>query len=323
MLVHLAPLSSWADTAALAALAHSAMSPPAPARPAPSDALLVKHHVLFALRNARYLPTPYQADDTSRSVPPLPRLCPPTQTHSPCPARMTLAYFCLASLALLPSAPVSSHDPHLSALDVMLKPAQRQGFLDWVYEQQLPQGGFRGSDSLAPAAADSARPSSDLDPANLIQTYTALVILGLLDDDYARLRPHDLARFVGACQNPDGSCVSPPPGRRDESDRVTDDVPLAQQVLAVPGLCRAGRSSLDLFGVRRRVDARRLEHRQRRLGARIPQQLSGASVPPPALEGDSRLTHVLARSGTRAGSASDQVSRPMVRFSSLPLPPLP
>ncbi|GAA5848089.1 hypothetical protein JCM9279_007449 [Rhodotorula babjevae] len=163
------------------------MSGSAPAPSTASDALLVKHHVLFALRNARYLPTPYQAEDSSR---------------------MTLAYFCIAALALLPSAPVSSHDPHLSALDVMLKPAQRTGFLDWVYQQQVAQGGFRGSDSLAAAlrTADSARPSSsDLDNAHLIQTYTALVILGLLDDDYARLRRHDLARFVGACQNPDGS----------------------------------------------------------------------------------------------------------------------
>jgi len=123
---------------------------------------------------------------------------------------MTLAYFCLAALALLPSAAVSSHDPTLSALDVMLKPAHRTGFLDWVYQQQLAQGGFRGSDSLAaalPTAGIGARPSSDLDSAHLIQTYTALVILGLLDDDYARLRRHDLARFVGACQNPDGSCA--------------------------------------------------------------------------------------------------------------------
>lgn len=123
---------------------------------------------------------------------------------------MTLAYFCLAALALLPSSAVSTQDPTLSALDVMLKPAHRTGFLDWVYQQQLAQGGFRGSDSLAaalPTDRTGARTSSDLDSAHLIQTYTALVILGLLDDDYARLRRHDLARFVGACQNPDGSCA--------------------------------------------------------------------------------------------------------------------
>lgn len=72
---------------------------------------------------------------------------------------MTLAYFCLAALALLPSSAVSTHDPALSALPVMLKPAQRHGFVDWVYEQQLPGGGFRGSDSLAAALPRCARAS--------------------------------------------------------------------------------------------------------------------------------------------------------------------
>lgn len=60
------------------------MSAPAPAPAAPSDALLVKHHVLFALRNARYLPTPYQAEDSSRSVQSslLRSLHPPSLTHA-------------------------------------------------------------------------------------------------------------------------------------------------------------------------------------------------------------------------------------------------
>lgn len=37
-----------------------------PSHGATDDALLAKHHVLFALRNARYLPTPYQAEDNNR-----------------------------------------------------------------------------------------------------------------------------------------------------------------------------------------------------------------------------------------------------------------
>lgn len=62
---------------------------------------------------------------------------------------MALAYFCLSSLALLPGSAVSSAAPEgQSALDAMLKPQQRQGFIDWVYEQQAPGGGFRGSDSM-------------------------------------------------------------------------------------------------------------------------------------------------------------------------------
>lgn len=122
---------------------------------------------------------------------------------------MTLAYFCLASLALLPSSAVASTDESLSALEVMLKPAQIEGFRDWVYEQQMPAGGFRGSDSLA-AAGLSAEQACAADPANVIQTYTALCVLGLLGDDYSRLDRTGLKRFLGGCQNEDGSWVLGP-----------------------------------------------------------------------------------------------------------------
>ncbi|BGP31803.1 geranylgeranyl transferase type-1 subunit beta [Rhodotorula toruloides] len=129
---------------------------------------------------------------------------------------MTLAYFCLASLALIPASTVSTADPSLSALQVLLKPAQREGFVDWVYEQQAADGGFRGSDSLAAARhlAAEAEPStsafSSLDPASLIQTYTALLILGLLDDNFERLNRQNLLRFIGACQTSDGSFLQFP-----------------------------------------------------------------------------------------------------------------
>ncbi|CDR44778.1 hypothetical protein NBRC10512_005877 [Rhodotorula toruloides] len=162
---------------------------------APPTAFLAKQHALFALRHAKYLPTPYQAEDASR---------------------MTLAYFCLASLALIPASTVSTADPSLSALQVLLKPTQREGFIDWVYEQQTAEGGFRGSDSLAAArhpiaeAEPSTSAVSSLDPPNLIQTYTALLILGLLDDTFERLDRQGLLRFIGACQTSDGSFLQFP-----------------------------------------------------------------------------------------------------------------
>ncbi|GAA5907831.1 hypothetical protein JCM5296_005797 [Sporobolomyces johnsonii] len=178
------------------------------------EAFKAKQHVLFALRHAKYLPTPYLSEDSNR---------------------MTLAYFCLSALALLPSSAVSTANPALSALEVTLKPAQRQGFVDWAYEQQAPTGGFRGSDSLdvecsqeptpttkvenllphvptAPSAACPAGPSrppsrtsANLDHPNIIQSYTALLILALLADDFSRLDQRALLRFVGDCQNEDGS----------------------------------------------------------------------------------------------------------------------
>ncbi|GAA5861615.1 hypothetical protein JCM3774_002647 [Rhodotorula dairenensis] len=154
--------------------------------PRPQDpAFLAKQHILFSLRHAKYLPTPYQAEDNNR---------------------MTLAYFCLASLAILPSSAVSAAGDHatLSALEVMLRPDQIQGFRDWVYEQQMPEGGFRGSDSLAAAAPAAGQPCAS-DRAHVIQTYTALSVLGLLGDDYARLDRTALKRFLSKCQNRDGS----------------------------------------------------------------------------------------------------------------------
>lgn len=120
---------------------------------------------------------------------------------------MTLAYFCLASLALLPSSAVSTTDPTLSALDVMLKPAQKQGFRDWVYEQQMSGGGFRGSDSLAAASSPERGAGRDQEQGNVIQTYTAMLVLGLLGDDFERLDRAALKRFLRECQNQDGSCV--------------------------------------------------------------------------------------------------------------------
>jgi prenyltransferase beta subunit len=49
--------------------------------------------------------------------------------------------------------------------------------------------------------------TSVLAPANLIQSYTALLNLGLLGDDFSKLDRLGLLRFVARCQNSDGSFV--------------------------------------------------------------------------------------------------------------------
>jgi len=112
--------------------------------------------------------------------------------------RMTLAYFCLSSLALLPDPTTSSSDegPPRRAIETMLTPKQRNGFIDWIYQQQLPSGGFRGSDSLD---------GLELERANIIQSYTALLNLAILDDGLERLDRKGMIRFVGECQVEDGS----------------------------------------------------------------------------------------------------------------------
>lgn len=168
-----------------------------------------------------------------------------------------MAYFCLASLALLPSSAVASTDESLSALEVMLKPAQIQGFRDWVYEQQMPAGGFRGSDALA-AAGLSAEQACTTDPANVIQTYTALCVLGLLGDDYSRLDRSGLKRFLGECQNEDGSWVphplSEPSSLRDQMQCSRS--PFRHSFSQFPGCEEPGdpRSSYSAFAVASMLD---------------------------------------------------------------------
>lgn len=140
---------------------------------------------------------------------------------------MTLAYFCLSALALLPSTAVSTAGaPGTPALAVMLKPTQIEGYRDWAYAQQMPGGGFRGSDSLEGAEGEGGAPlggssqgqagasedgghdgrgGSLLAPANVIQTYTAVLALAILGDGFERLDRAGLVQFVGRCQNADGS----------------------------------------------------------------------------------------------------------------------
>jgi geranylgeranyl transferase type-1 subunit beta len=59
-------------------------------------------------------------------------------------------------------------------------------------------------DGLSPSRP-TAEPETALSPANIIQSYTALLILGILSDDYSRLDRASLLRFVARCQNNDGS----------------------------------------------------------------------------------------------------------------------
>lgn len=75
-------------------------------------------------------------------VRPLPSCPPPSLIPDP---RMSLAYFCLSSLSLLPSPTTSGVG---SALEGMLKASEKQGYRAWIWSQQVPGGGFRGGDSM-------------------------------------------------------------------------------------------------------------------------------------------------------------------------------
>jgi hypothetical protein len=56
---------------------------------------------------------------------------------------MALAYFAISGLALFQSESSSFR----SALDEVIQETERQAFIDWIYRQQEPGGGFRGSPS--------------------------------------------------------------------------------------------------------------------------------------------------------------------------------
>src|SRR5436190_22666935 len=56
----------------------------------------------------------------------------PHQYTSNDSSRMTLGFFTIAALDLL------------GILDANITPAERQGYIDWIYHCQVPSGGFRG-----------------------------------------------------------------------------------------------------------------------------------------------------------------------------------
>ncbi|KAL4403123.1 geranylgeranyl transferase type-1 subunit beta [Malassezia pachydermatis] len=95
---------------------------------------------------------------------------------------MTFAYFCLSGLDLL------------QRTDTDCQADQREAYIAWIYDQQVPTehgGGFRGS------------PTSS--SAHIVMTYTALLCLSILRDDFARLDREGLRRHVHQLQKPDGS----------------------------------------------------------------------------------------------------------------------
>lgn len=98
---------------------------------------------------------------------------------------MTLSYFCLGALDLL------------DAIQTKLTEEERQEYIDWIYDQQLDQehgGGFCSSPYL---------PSS-IAKANLAMTYTALLSLAILRDDFKRLDKVAVLHHIQSLQQADG-----------------------------------------------------------------------------------------------------------------------
>jgi geranylgeranyl transferase type-1 subunit beta len=105
--------------------------------------------------------------------------------------RMSLAFFMVAGLDLLGN------------LDTGITPEERQGFINWIYHCQHPEGGFR------------AFPGTDFgelrneenkiwDPANVPATFFALSILVILGDDLTRVKRSECLLWLTKVQRPEG-----------------------------------------------------------------------------------------------------------------------
>ncbi|PWN18591.1 terpenoid cyclases/Protein prenyltransferase [Microstroma glucosiphilum] len=147
----------------------------------PTATLEVKRHRAFFKRHIQLLPRPYTSGDSQR---------------------MTLAFFCLSGLDLLGGITESGA-------------GEAESFREWIWSQQMPHGGFRGSPAVEEPSKSNTKTS-----AHLAMTYTALLNLAILRDDFSRLNTEGLIDFVASCQQPDGS-FSPSPGLTECDPRFT------------------------------------------------------------------------------------------------------
>lgn len=128
---------------------------------------MTPRHIKYWLRCLKtFLPTAYTPNDSQR---------------------MTFAFFTLSALDLL------------SALENHTTSEEREGYVDWIYHCQHPNGGFKGFTG-ADAGVESC-----WDPANLAATYFALASLIVLRDPMERLDTHRCLSWLRQLQREDGS----------------------------------------------------------------------------------------------------------------------
>ncbi|KAH8731464.1 geranylgeranyl transferase type I beta subunit [Phaeosphaeriaceae sp. PMI808] len=106
--------------------------------------------------------------------------------------RMLLALFTVSALDIL------------GDLDKAISTEERQGYIDWVYNCQLPAGGFRpwpGSDFGALSSDANKR----WDPPHIPGTFFALLALVVLGDDLERVKRREILQWLLKMQRPEGS----------------------------------------------------------------------------------------------------------------------
>ncbi|KAI8059086.1 geranylgeranyltransferase type I beta subunit [Gongronella butleri] len=160
------------------------------------DQLNREKHVKYFTSHLHMLPSAYTETETNR---------------------MTLAFFCLGGLAML------------GALDASVTEQNKQDWIDWIYAQQIrpsddgkntAHAGFRGS-SWSGRAFDPQSSTCEYQPhdsSHIASTYTALLNLALLGDDFARVDRSAIVAGLRHLQQDDGS-IAPTYGSMERDAR--------------------------------------------------------------------------------------------------------
>ncbi|KAI9290883.1 geranylgeranyl transferase type-1 subunit beta-like protein [Neoconidiobolus thromboides FSU 785] len=144
--------------------------------------------------------------------------CLPSAYSSTDTNRMTLIYFILSSLDVL------------NKLENNVDDNRKKQIIDWVYEQQIIEVegkedsikycGFRGSNYTGIELKEKQTKLIPYNQANLAMTYTALTILIILKDDFARVDKKSIINSLKYLQQEDGSFV-PVYGSKESDLRFT------------------------------------------------------------------------------------------------------
>ncbi|KAF2757067.1 geranylgeranyl transferase type I beta subunit [Pseudovirgaria hyperparasitica] len=128
-------------------------------------------HVLYWKRCLKtFLPQPYTSNDSNR---------------------MLLAFFIISALDLLGAWNDTSAE-------------EKEGYVQWIYNCQHPEGGFRGFPGTD-LGEQTTTENKVWDPANLPATYLAIASLLVLGDDLTRMKRKECLQWLNKLQRPDGS----------------------------------------------------------------------------------------------------------------------
>ncbi|CAL1713644.1 unnamed protein product [Somion occarium] len=128
-------------------------------------------------------------------------------------SRLAIGFYCFGTLDLLGS------------IYEKTKEIEREGWREWLWHQQtsgIHGTGFKPSSYMTQDRPYGTDPEeySEYDTPHLIMTYTAILSLAILRDDFEQLDRNGIVRFLQACQREDGSFTSFPNGGESDLRQV-------------------------------------------------------------------------------------------------------